>query len=97
MKKFLLAVVLAAALFTACDRTNYRKAEVKDAEKDYYTVFLFEVEGVRIYRFHDKGDYRYLAIGGQVYDQKNRITKAGKATTHREWDSSVLYAEGEPK
>jgi hypothetical protein len=96
MKKFLLAVLLAAALFTACDKAPYQPVPVEGAVKNYDTVFLFEVEGVRVFRFWDKSEWRYLAIGGQVSSRNSRTTRAGKTTTTTHWDGDVIYvSQGE--
>lgn len=57
-------------------------------QSEYKIKFLFEVDGVKIYRFHDRGEYRYFATkGGSVLNQ-TQSRRVGKRTIY--YDSGVI-------
>ena len=82
MKKFGILLIV-AVLFTGCVKAGIH---VKDAfvpaDEDFKIVFLFEVEGVKIYRFRDTGHWRYFSVGNGEYLQQVRTQSNGKTTTY---------------
>lgn len=102
MKK---ALVLFALLFVSgCDFIETKKPEPiegmkRETQLDYSVEFLFETDGVKIYRFFNKGEYRYFATkGGTILNQtqtKTRTYHNGKTatTTRTYYDSGVIDAD----
>lgn len=84
MKKFILLSLLALA-FSSCGyeirkkpeppkpkltKEQIRKQEYEQRLKDYYVRFLFECNGVKVYRFHDGGEDVYFTdANGMTYYQ----------------------------
>ena len=66
MRKLLL--VFLTLLFVSCAKKGtYVPSE--NAKADFNIEFLFECDGVKIYRFYDKGRARYFATGnGRMTD-----------------------------
>lgn len=102
MKK---ALVLFALLFVSgCDFLETKKPEPiegmqRETQLDYSVEFLFETDGVKIYKFYDEGKYRYFATkGGTTLNQtqtKTRTYRNGKTvnTTRTHYDSGVIDAD----
>ena len=60
MKKIIFLLVLVSSLMLmACEKTG-TPAQTDGAKHDFDIQFLFEVEGVKVYRFFDAGDYIYF-------------------------------------
>ena len=82
MKRLWLLLIV-VVLFTGCAKGGLH---VKDAfvpaDEDFKIIFLFEVEGVKIYRFSDTGHWRYFSVGNGEYLQQVRSQTTGKTTTH---------------
>ena len=60
---------------------------------EYYIVFLFELEGVKVYRFQDSGHPRYLAIGPSVQNiqtVQSQTRVIGKLIQTESWNDSVI-------
>lgn len=57
----LFVVVLFLSLFTGCFVDGKKPANVDGPEPDM-VVFLFEVDGVKVYRFYDGGKAHYIGI-----------------------------------
>lgn len=77
MKK---AVILAILGLVLCGCANQgEKQEIETGNKDMNVVFLFEVDGVRVYRFRDAGRFIYFtnANGRCEY---NYTVSTGKVT-----------------
>jgi hypothetical protein len=96
MRKFLF--VLLAVLLFSCDTGERNPVPVipENTTGNYHTVFLFEIEGVRVYRFHDSGHSRYLAIGPNVQNVQtvqSSTRTIGKMIQTEYWDYSVIYVE----
>lgn len=71
MKKilFLLLVVLS---LVSCAKNG--KSVSTHSMDDYNVQFLFECDGVKIYRFGDCGRYRYFAVGnGKMTDSTYNV------------------------
>lgn len=65
-------------------KEQIRKLEYEQRLKDYCVKFLFECNGVKVYRFDDCGKYIYFtdANGMTYYQYTTRISKF-RHTTHR--------------
>ncbi len=79
MKKVLLVLVF--LVLSSCNLFDYNKGtpiEVAQHGKDQFeVVFLFEKDGLKIYRFFDAGNYRYFSIGnGKFLPQQQRQNKS---------------------
>lgn len=81
MKKMLL--LLLTLLFISCAKEGaYVPSE--NAKADFNIEFLFECDGVKIYRFYDKGRARYFATGnGRMTDSTYRVS-TGKSSVVRD-------------
>ena len=98
MKKLILLSVLALA-FSSCGyeirkkpeppkpkltKEQIRKLEYEQRLKDYNVQFLFECNGVKVYRFRDGEDVYFTNANGMTkYQYTTRMGKFGVATTHR--------------
>lgn len=65
-------------------KEQIRKQEYEQRLKDYCVQFLFECNGVKVYRFHDSGEDVYFtdANGVTYYQYTTRTGKFGHQT-HR--------------
>ena len=59
-------------------KEQIRKQEYEQRLKDYYVKFLFECNGVKVYRFHDGNDVYFTDANGMTKYQYT--TRSG---THR--------------
>lgn len=60
MKKIILLLVLTSSLMlTACGKAG-TPAQTDGAKHDFDVQFLFEADGVKVYRFWDAGEYIYF-------------------------------------
>lgn len=67
MKKLLL--MFATLLCVSCKEGTYIPSE--NAKEDFNIEFLFECDGVKMYRFYDCGDIRYFTTGnGKMVNSK---------------------------
>lgn len=99
MKKLILLSVLAFAV-SSCGyeirkkpeppkpkltKEQIRKQEYEQRLKDYDVQFLFECNGVKVYRFCDEGFYIYFtdANGMTKYQFTTKMGKNGVTTTYR--------------
>lgn len=72
MKKVLLILLLFTFIGCAKEGT-YVPSE--NAKVDFNIEFLFECDGVKIYRFYDRGRARYFATGnGRMTDSTYRVS-----------------------
>lgn len=58
MKKILLIIAAAGLVFGCAESGQSRRPAA--GNKNFSPVFLFEVDGVRVYRFRDAGRYVYF-------------------------------------
>ena len=80
MMRKLLLVFLALICVSCAKEGTYVPSE--NAKADFKIEFLFECDGVKIYRFYDCNRYRYFAVGdGRMTDStysqssgKSRVT-----------------------
>lgn len=75
MKKILFLLLIALSL-VSCAK-NGKPASTHSID-DYNVQFLFECDGVKIYRFRDGGEYKYFAVGNgkmtdSTYNVKNGV------------------------
>lgn len=72
MKKFifLLAFVFSLVL-TGCEKAG-TQVQTDGAKHDFDVQFLFETDGVKVYRFYDSGDYIYFTnCNGETSHNEN--------------------------
>jgi hypothetical protein len=90
----LVIVILVAALL-GCTKPG-QPIEDASAEAGTFGVqFIFEVDGVRVYRFEDGGHNRYFATGGGTYLPQLQQVSDGKGTTTT-WDDGASTVRGKP-
>lgn len=76
MKKLLL-VFLALVCVSCAKEGTYVPSE--NAKADFHIEFLFECDGVKIYRFNDKCRTRYFATGNGRMTDSEYIRSSGKS------------------
>lgn len=60
MKKIIFLFAFIFSMFlSSCEKTG-SPVQTDGAKHDFDVQFLFEVEGVKVYRFFDAGDYIYF-------------------------------------
>ena len=65
-------------------KEQIRKQEYEQRLEDYHVKFLFECNGVKVYRFHDCGEDVYFTdVNGMVYYQYTTRTGKFSYQTHR--------------
>jgi hypothetical protein len=89
MKKLLVCLLA----LSACDKPSQ---EYRNSTNDNFQVeLLFEVDGVRVYRFEDGGRSRYFASSGTVMSQYKRPICAGKAYHYKTYEDDIQTIERE--
>lgn len=80
LKGLLVTTLVSLVLSTCSSETRYVLVDDKEeyvaqaALNKYRVTFLFEVDGVKVYRFKDMGYYRYFATGdGKVISAQTSI------------------------
>ena len=93
MTKILMAVlVVIILLVSGCGYNAGVSINANQAQsRDYFgLVYLFTVDGVKIYRFWDCGHFHYIAIGnGRVL---NTVQSSG-GKTQTTWEDSTVDGE----
>jgi len=85
MKKVLL--LLLTLLFISCAKEGYYVPS-ENAKADFNIEFLFECDGVKIYRFYDKRRARYFATGnGRMTDSTYKQSTGKSYVVH---DDTVI-------
>lgn len=65
-------------------KEQIRRQEYEQRLKDYCVQFLFECNGVKVYRFHDSGEDVYFTdANGMTYYQYTTRTSKFSHQTHR--------------
>ena len=97
MKKLILLSVLAFVI-TSCGyeirkkpeppkpkltKEQIRKQEYEQRLKDYDVTFLFECDGVKVYRFRDREDVYFTNANGMTHYQYTTRNGKYSHTTHR--------------
>jgi hypothetical protein len=64
---------------------------ISPSNEDFEVRFLFEKDGLQIYRFKDAGEYRYFSMGnGNFLPQiQERTTSNGKTRHVEKWSDGV--------
>lgn len=89
------AIILSCLLFCACDKAIEPTKMCETDNPDYHRVaLLFEVDGIKVYRFYDWGRARYFASngsvsGGYTTSHYNHSTKSTSHHFHPEEISTV--------
>jgi hypothetical protein len=78
MKKLLF--VFLTLLFIGCEKKGtYVQSE--NAKADFDIEFLFECDGVKMYRFYDGGRFRYFTTGNGKMIDSTYTQRNGKSNT----------------
>lgn len=90
MKKFLILVVIVLAL-AGCAKEGSSVSVFQVGKDDFSVTFLFERDGVQVYRFIDAGEYRYFTIGNGSFQPQlqKRTTTSGKSTVTTTWSDGA--------
>lgn len=64
-------------------KEQIRKQEYEQRLEDYHVKFLFECDGVKVYRFRDGEDVYFTNANGMVYYQYTTRTGKFGHQTHR--------------
>ncbi len=86
MKKILIVALFVISL-ASCAKEGVPVSVSQVGKDDFGVTFLFEKDGVQVYRFEDAGEYRYFTIGNGSFQpqvQKRTISN-GKSTTTTTW------------
>jgi hypothetical protein len=61
------------------------------SNEDFQVRFLFEKDGIKIYRFKDAREYRYFSIGNGCFipSVQKRVVTNGEVTTVEKWTDGV--------
>ena len=78
---YITIIVLGAMLFGAC--SNEPMSTERLGKDDGFAVeYLFEKDGVKVYRFYDGGHAHYFTSQGETIS--TRTIRSGKTTNHYE-------------
>lgn len=84
MKRFTL--VFLALLFVSCKKEG-TSVPSENAKEDFRIEFLFECDGIKMYRFYDCGEVRYFTTGnGKMVNSKYKPQPKSVAT----YDDSAI-------
>jgi hypothetical protein len=68
MIKGIIIAILLSVVFIGCTKRGYPVIP-NDSKADFEVEYLFECDGVKMYRFYDNGLYRYFTTGnGKMAD-----------------------------
>ena len=75
MIKRIIIAILFSVVFIGCTKPGHIVIP-NDSKADFEIEYLFECDGVKMYRFYDNGRYRYFTTGnGRMTDA---IVRSGK-------------------
>ena len=78
---YTIIIVLGAMIFGACSNDPMSKERL--GKDDVFEVeYLFEKDGVKMYRFEDGGRYHYFTSRGETISTQQN--SSGKTTTYHE-------------
>lgn len=77
----------------ACAKEGLPVGVDQPGREDFGVTFLFEKDGVRIYRFSDAGEYRYFSVGRGSFQPQEQTRSNGKTSVHW-WDGAENTEEG---
>lgn len=85
MKKIILLLVLVSSLMlTACEKAG-TPLQTNGAKHEFDVQLLFEVDGVKVYRFFDLGEYIYFtnANGKTSYVTGSKVSERKTSLNNR--------------
>jgi hypothetical protein len=84
--KRIVFVLIGALVFAGCAKKG-TQVEVQKSIDSFEVVFLFEKDGLQVYRFYDAHEYRYFTIGSGSFQpqMQERTTSNGKTTRVTKW------------
>ena len=85
MNKLLFLLILCC--FTACEKESISRGQTNN--KNISVDFLFEHDGIKVYRFFDYGRPHYFTSKEEAITSNHQITQAGKAQIHQYWDENI--------
>ncbi len=85
MKKLMLVFLALLSISCAKEGTYVPSENAKD---DFEIEFLFEQDGVKVYRFRDKGRTRYFATGNGRMTDVTTVRSRGKVTAT--YDDTII-------
>jgi hypothetical protein len=76
MKQTVIAILIVVVLITIYSVYKDQPIE-KEAtnNSDYSVSYLFEKDGIKVYRFYDRGEYVYFTSEGNVTNTNTRYRK----------------------
>lgn len=82
-KLFILLIIMAG--ISSCYPPSIPLKQGKAENNETYNIsYLFEHDGVKVYRFTDRGNYVYFTTKGDVTSIKNDSTAERTVTIHKE-------------
>lgn len=83
MKKILAVVLFVGFLILGCAKKAIPATGVNVPSGSKFNVeFLFEVDGVKIYRFFDAGHHRYFSTGSGNFQAQIQSSQNGKTVSY---------------
>jgi hypothetical protein len=76
----IILLILSTALVLSCSKQR-EPVEVQNAKDSFSVEFIFEKDGVKVYRFVDVGYYRYFTVGNGSFAPQDQVT-SGKSKSH---------------
>lgn len=74
----ILSVLVIGGLVTGCTRRG-QSVTVSNSQDNFHVQFLFEVDGVKLYRFKDRARRHYFAVAPDRLSVDNQIAQ-GKSS-----------------
>ena len=88
-KRFQFCLLVCSTLIISACNLNVPLRYEKPSNNDTYTIdYLFQHDGVKVYRFWDRGNYVYFTTRGDATSIHGDSTQQRTVTIHRE-DSIV--------
>jgi hypothetical protein len=69
MKEFKITIIITVIIFIALSCFYFRSQPIEKEttnNSDYSVSYLFEKDGIKVYRFYDRGEYVYFTSQGNV-------------------------------
>lgn len=84
MRNYIYCALFALVLLCGCEDRKGTLVELNGQKNDYSLTFLFEIDGVKVYRFRDGGkDVYFTNSSGHIkYEHTTRVGK--RVSIHRE-------------
>jgi hypothetical protein len=78
-------------LLTSCEKDGL--ITTRTANQNFYVDFLFEIEGVKVWRFSDGGRYHYFTSKGETISSQKQIRMVGKQSYIKHYDENINSEE----